>query len=377
MKSTLFLTTSALSAIVASAGNYFDDAGTDTTIVGSALKHQYCPEGYKVVLSTTATDRGSFQTTATSEHETCEKCPEGQSNAGGMAPSCHDSTPDQWVACSHVSCKPVTTQHKCFHTSENLPSVIGGLVGTACPPTPGGVTFSSEQTINTTRISVFHHGFEQEGTRTKCKLSGSRADASRTCDCMCQFPGAVATVAPTAVVPTASCPAGLAHFGAVAPPATQVPTAGTCTDVLTAATNAAATCTAGTGGCTFSETLHLHSDLYDSSEVCQGKAASPDYVVKYTNPTASPINFKWNSCDADTKFDVVFAIYDISDAGACTQVVCADDEVDPALGECKDGKGIGAAFIHHTIPANSDLYLILSSFSKMPGTFKLHITECE
>jgi hypothetical protein len=303
--------------------------------------------------------------------DTCKHCPAGETSAGGITTSCHVPS-ETWTNCTHMACKAETGEHCTFHRSDNpfQESDLTAVNKSGC----------TGRQIGKDRITVFHHGMENAGIMHHCKLTGTRADADRGCECLCKdhlvptpAPTAYPTAAPTAAPTESACVP--APWAAVTPPAVETPAS--CLDVIamTDPASVSGTCTAGTGGCIFSDDLSTHPNRYDHTDVCAGKEAAPDYVVKYTNPTASPITFKWNSCDVTTQFDMAFAIWTVDKAaGTCSQLACNDDAVDPAVGACNVGAG-GASFLQHVIPANSDLYLVLSAFSVDPGTFKIHITE--
>jgi hypothetical protein len=131
----------------------------------------------------------------------------------------------------------------------------------------------------------------------------------------------------------------------------------------------------GTGGCSLTDTLIGLGDKFDASEICEGASTAPDYVIKYSNPTSGPINFKVDTCDASTTFDITLAVYTVN-GGACAQIACNDDGHDPLLGYCDNRV---AAFINHdevaAVPANSDVYVVVSAYSQTGGTFKVHIVE--
>lgn len=173
--------------------------------------------------------------------------------------------------------------------------------------------------------------------------------------------------APTTVAPATAAPVTAAPI---------VPSAGVCTAVVAAAAAPEGTCVGGSGGCTIADNLSNFNDKFDASEICAGSAIAPDYVIKYSNPTSSPINFKVDTCDASTTFDITLAVYTVN-GGACAQIACNDDGADPLLGSCANN-GV-AAFINHdevaAVPANSDVYVVVSAYSATGGSFKVHIVE--
>jgi hypothetical protein len=85
-----------------------------------------------------------------------------------------------------------------------------------------------------------------------------------------------------------------------------------------------------------------------------------------------------DTCDASTNFDITLAVYTITGA-QCAQIACNDDASDPTKGSCSVGIGGTSAFIGHStvgaIPANSDVYVVVSAYSVQGGTFKVTIEE--
>ena len=155
-----------------------------------------------------------------------------------------------------------------------------------------------------------------------------------------------------------------------------VPSTGVCTAVVAAAAAPEGTCVGGSGGCTIADNLANFNDKFDASEICAGESLAPDYVIKYSNPTSSPINFKVDTCDPSTTFDITLAVYTVN-GGACAQIACNDDGYDPL--NTRDCGNEYSSFINHdevaAVPANSDVYVVVSAYSATGGSFKVHIVE--
>jgi hypothetical protein len=98
--------------------------GTDNNAHRTELKTQFCPVGYFLGISAKDTQHASYKTgegnkTHSGEtFKTCHTCPGGTTSNGGTSTSCFAPTAD-WQQCTHVACKSVTYEHKCFHTSTS------------------------------------------------------------------------------------------------------------------------------------------------------------------------------------------------------------------------------------------------------------------
>jgi len=356
----------------------------------TAWEGEYCPEGFFAGAAIGAEDHTTYQSgiannasNHTATHQTCIKCPPGQTSNGGGATECFTDA-FAWTTCTHMGCKLIETDHCAMHTSANPYADLTGSSHTVSGQK--NCTSRPEK-----RVAVFHHGHEHAGTMHKCKLNhdSSVADADRDCECECRstttdyptpFPTAYPTAAPTEAptdYPTAA-PTDSPTAPAYPTAAPIVPSAGVCTAVVAAANAPEGTCVGGTGGCTLTDTLVGVGDKFDASEVCQGESAAPDYVIKYSNPTSSAISYKVDTCDASTNFDITLAIYTVTGA-QCAQIACNDDASDPDKGSCSVGTASLSAFIGHStvgaIPANSDVYVVVSAYSVQGGTFKVTIEE--
>jgi hypothetical protein len=146
-------------------------ASAQVSFAASSLA--YCPIGYYL-----GTGDGVQHSTYI-EHddlETCLVCPAGETSAGGLTHACHP-TSNTWSACTHLACKVESNEHCAFHQSTNPSADIAdGIATTGCTGKHAGKE----------RISVFHHGMENAGIVHKCKLTGSRADSTRGCECDCK-----------------------------------------------------------------------------------------------------------------------------------------------------------------------------------------------
>ena len=164
----------ASSAVGFAAAAVFNGLEADST--------EYCPIGYYLGTSNGVVEHDSY--TSHADLETCLQCPIGETSAGGLTHVCH-GTSNTWNACTHLACKVETMQHCNFHQSQN-PSVdiVTGIATTGC----------TGRHVSTERVSVFHHGMENAGIVHKCKITGSRADHTRSCECDCMDMGGTWTV---------------------------------------------------------------------------------------------------------------------------------------------------------------------------------------
>jgi hypothetical protein len=108
-----------------------------TNIVGNT---EFCPVGWHLVAGSEAnmihnsyaSDHDNSNTTDQVEHH-CAKCPLGQTSNGGYAPACFAASTYDGASCyrpcSHLTCKEVTVENKCFHASVN-PFAAGILPAT-------------------------------------------------------------------------------------------------------------------------------------------------------------------------------------------------------------------------------------------------------
>jgi hypothetical protein len=182
---------------------YTEDSGTDMSLNKNNHTDAYCAEGYKLVSSTNGTGHASFETgagiaddnnnnTVDAIYETCEKCPTGQSSAGGTSRSCH-TVSNEWATCSHMGCilEGIVSKNCVKHRSAN-PHADLTAVDVNGTLAPIAIAENTCHGWNTTlmddikRIKVFHHGHEQAGTSHKCSLNGTRADSDRLCVCKCK-----------------------------------------------------------------------------------------------------------------------------------------------------------------------------------------------
>jgi hypothetical protein len=192
MKSFATLATFAL----ASATLYTEEPGTDMSLNKNTQLKAFCAEGFKVVESATGTAHASYDTGAGTADDgaaaadettfkTCEKCPSGETSAGGTSTSCH-ALSNTWATCTHMGCELelVATKACAYHSSTNPKSDLAApvaIVETKC---------HDWTDVEVQRIKVFHHGHEQAGTSHKCKLTGAKnldaTDITRACACECK-----------------------------------------------------------------------------------------------------------------------------------------------------------------------------------------------
>jgi hypothetical protein len=116
---------SATAAAAAAAGRAVN-ADSYTNI---ANNKQFCPAGWRLVTGSEAnvihnsyaSDHDNSNTTGKVEHH-CAKCPFGQISNGGSAPACFaTSNTSCYQPCSHLTCKEVTVENKCFHDASVNP----------------------------------------------------------------------------------------------------------------------------------------------------------------------------------------------------------------------------------------------------------------
>jgi hypothetical protein len=153
-----------------------------------AYGEAYCARGYyegpsteRIVHASVIVGEGSADLAST--HDTCHKCPEGETSVGGHVRSCH-AISATWATCSHLACKAVTTEHKCYSQSANPSQEIATIATTGCKYN----STSTTPAYATTRIAVFHHGQEEAGITHKCFLDGQKGApfAERSCKCQCK-----------------------------------------------------------------------------------------------------------------------------------------------------------------------------------------------
>ena len=207
--------------------------GANSSAPNSA-EGEYCPEGFFAGAAIGAEDHTTYQSgiannasNHTATHQTCIKCPPGQTSNGGGATNCFADA-FVWTTCTHMGCKlMIETDHCATHTSVNPFTDL-----TTSHNVSGQKTCTSRPEK---RIAVLHHGHEvrdrvsaccfvvfanhvsllpnrrplqHAGTMHKCKLNydSSVADADRDCECECRstttgyptpHPTAYPTAAPT------------------------------------------------------------------------------------------------------------------------------------------------------------------------------------
>jgi hypothetical protein len=153
-----------------------------------AYGEAYCARGYyegpsteRIVHASVIVGEGSADLAST--HDTCHKCPQGETSVGGHVRSCH-AISATWATCSHLACKAVTTEHKCYSQSANPSQEIATIATTGCKYN----STSTTPAYATTRIAVFHHGQEEAGITHKCFLDGQKGApfAERSCKCQCK-----------------------------------------------------------------------------------------------------------------------------------------------------------------------------------------------
>jgi hypothetical protein len=183
-----FATLAVLACAAASGdGVHFTDeaahsATTLTTVAGAqATVHTaYCPIGYYV--GTTVEDHEHTSFFTETGDESCLKCADGSTSAGGLTTECHVIS-TVWTTCTKMSCLAETAEHCQFHDALTLEKYSRAADGTkvACGTTNTGGSHAGK-----TRISVLHNGRENAGIQHQCKLTGTRADATRGCECLCR-----------------------------------------------------------------------------------------------------------------------------------------------------------------------------------------------
>ena len=111
---------------------------------------------------------------------------------------------------------------------------------------------------------------------------------------------------------------------------TQAPTeithTDTCTSLQTAVANPDHSCKATDQSCQVSANLVVDQLSNQFSTTCGTELNFDlkDYVIKYENDRAYPINLYANTCYENTDFDITLSVYRV-DATSCTQVTCVDD----------------------------------------------------
>jgi len=172
--------------------------------------YSYCPVGfiYAPVTDESPDNIDSYDLPAnytfndqTNVTMTCHKCGRGFSSGGGLQTSCHKIS-REWSPCTHVGCK-LTKEQGCttahHHSANprldlaNNVSLTQTFANTTHCNTAGsvvagdtGIWYKEGHSDAIERLVVFHHGFEGNGTVHRCSLSGTRADAVRSCSCMCR-----------------------------------------------------------------------------------------------------------------------------------------------------------------------------------------------
>jgi hypothetical protein len=217
-------------AVMAYVSTAQQPAFTQDTAAHTATHDTFCPPNYYLKQGTGSTrqttyDEGKYAAdhlrNSTKDHNTtniehhCKACPSATPlSNGGYAPlaSCHaaDTT---WTTCSHMGCELTqAAQHCRLHHSNRTDPTTTAAIEDSFVSDPqsvlrtGGSNNAVANCANlnqkgqakvevsagnfvTERIRVWHHGHEQEGTDHKCHLTGTRASATRTCECLCSNGG--------------------------------------------------------------------------------------------------------------------------------------------------------------------------------------------
>jgi hypothetical protein len=73
---------------------------------------------------------------------------------------------DDWTTCSHLACKLVESERHCnFHSSANPMTDLAAPLNTVAK-----VESSCHDVAGVQRISIFHHGSEQNGMDFRCAV---------------------------------------------------------------------------------------------------------------------------------------------------------------------------------------------------------------
>jgi len=142
--------------------------------------HGFCPAGFRVVNMTQADLDRDVIRLGSIKHKlgelSCLKCPVGTTNNGGMNTACHAPS-YEWSVCSHTACRVESSDKFCtLHHSPN-PALELGTLGS------GNVTSQfacSTFDESRTRLVVYHHGFENQGTVHRCSIKAG------VCGCECK-----------------------------------------------------------------------------------------------------------------------------------------------------------------------------------------------
>ena len=125
----------------------------------TAWEGEYCPEGFFAGAAIGAEDHTTYQSgiannasNHTATHQTCIKCPPGQTSNGGGATECFTDA-FAWTTCTHMGCKLIETDHCAMHTSANPYADLTGSSHTVSGQK--NCTSRPEK-----RVAVFHHGHE-------------------------------------------------------------------------------------------------------------------------------------------------------------------------------------------------------------------------
>jgi hypothetical protein len=146
------------------------DAPTLLGRPGSNATTGWCHPGYAQAIN------------ATSGHNRCIACPAGTHAQGGVSSTC-TTMADDWTTCSHLACKLVDSDTHCnFHSSSNPKIDLA-----EAPHTVAKVASSCHETAGVQRISIFHHGSEQNGMEHKCSKNAGGVNGARgDCECKCR-----------------------------------------------------------------------------------------------------------------------------------------------------------------------------------------------
>jgi hypothetical protein len=136
------------------------------------------------------------QSNATTNENRCIPCPAGTHSQGGVSSTC-TTMADEWTTCSHLACELVESETHCnFHSSSNpktdlaraAPLNTVAKVASSCHDIGDhNTSIHGEHHAGVQRISIFHHGSEQQGMVHKCsKNTGGVIGARGACECQCK-----------------------------------------------------------------------------------------------------------------------------------------------------------------------------------------------
>ena len=164
MRSTALTASLLATALAKDAPTLLGRASTDATT-------GWCHPGYAQAINTTT------------GHNRCIACPAGKHSQGGVSSAC-TTMADDWTTCSHIGCKLVSSDTHCnFHSSANpaVDLVTGGTIATVAS------SCHDSAHAGVQRISIFHHGSEENGMFHECsKNTGGVNGARGACECKCK-----------------------------------------------------------------------------------------------------------------------------------------------------------------------------------------------